>query len=173
MSRSRDANRLKLRLETETGGVPVQVRWDSSSPATDGWRWHVIWPDGPTVASMRTHVNRHALEYPTLDTSALIYSRTVQPRALALAMIRTVVADWQPALADPDYLRLLSEELDNADYPERGNPGELALAGVLGRLSADREADMPEVLARYGLVGLRAELNPPDNVLPLARGPRR
>ncbi len=171
MSRSRDAHRLKLRLETETG-VLVQVRWDSSADSR-GWRWHVSWADGPTEASMRTYLEHLAPQYPTLDPSALVYSRVVQPNTLALAMIRTVAADWQPALADPDYLRLLSEELDNADYPERGNPDELALAGVLERLSTDREAEMPEVLARYGLAGLRAELNPPDNVLPLAKGPRR
>jgi len=170
VSRSKDAHGLKLRLETETG-VPVQLRWDSSA-GSHGWRWHVSWADGPTEASMRTYVEQLAPQYRTLDPSALVYSRVVQPHTFALAMIRTVVADWEPALADPDYLRLLSEKLDNADYPDRGNPGELALAGVLGRLSAYREADMPEVLARYGLVGLRAELNPPDNVLPLAKGPR-
>lgn len=169
MSRSKDAHRLKLRLETETG-VPVQVRWESSADS-HGWRWHVSWPDGPTEASMRTRADRFAPDYPTLDPSALIYSRVLQPRSQALAMLRNVMAG-DPPLGAHAHRMLLEQELDNLDYPERGTSDELALAGVLGRLSADREADMPEVLARYGLVGLRAELNPPDNVLPLAKGPR-
>lgn len=170
MSRSRDAHRLQLRLETETG-VRVQVRWDSSAGSRGG-RWHVSWADGPTEASMRTHADRFAPDYPTLDPSALIYSRVVQPRSQALAMLRNVAAG-DPPLGAHDHWQLLEQELDNLDYPERGTSDELALAGVLGRLSAYREAEMPEVLARYGLAGLRAELNPPDNVLPLARGPRR
>jgi hypothetical protein len=169
VSRSRDARSLQLALQSATG-VPIEVRWDASGGSI-GWKWHVIWSDGPTVAAMRAHVDLAGAGLAALDVEQLVYQRIVQPMSFAITMVRNVRLG-QPALGDHRSVWLLASELDDTNYPEQASVEDLALARVLARLSDHLEADMPAVLDRRGLAGLRNELAPPSNVLPFRRTTR-
>ncbi len=65
------------------------MRWDSSS-ASRGFKWHVMWSDGPTVAGMTALVDRLLPAASALDRTALVYLRTVQPISVALAIVRNL-----------------------------------------------------------------------------------
>jgi hypothetical protein len=171
VSRSRGHRLLQLDLAAATG-VPVEIRWDSSSLSADRprkWAWHVIWSDGPTVAAMRAKAEQHAADLTGVDADQLVYSRTVQPQAYALAMIRQV-RFGRPPLGDHRTLWGLTDWLDNEPYPERGTPDELELAARLVRLSRGLEAGMVELLDRHGLAALTGSLDT-GNVTPIRRQP--
>jgi hypothetical protein len=169
VSRSREARSLQLALQSATG-VPIELRWDASG-GRGGWKWHVTWSDGPTVAAIRAHVDLAAAHQTALDVDQLVYQRVVQPLSFAIAMVRNVRLG-QPTLGDHRSVCLLAGDLDDTNYPEQSSDEDLALARVLARFSNYLEAEMPAVLDRYGLDGLRAELAPPNNVLPFRRPTR-
>jgi hypothetical protein len=169
VNRSRDVWRLQGLLGAETG-VRVQVRWDHSA-SSEGWKWHVSWSDGPTLEAMCARAERLCRELVNLDAEGLHFERIVQPRSYALAMVRSVRLG-QPPLGDHGSTHLLGLELDRANYPKQGAAEDVALAGVLVLLSHGLEHEMPALLDRTGLAGLRAELGRPDNVFPLRRPPR-
>lgn len=164
-SRSRAAWDLHRRLEMETG-VPVEVSWDKSATSR-GWAWHVNWSDGPTRPAMRALAERVLREIGGLEADRLYYSRIVQRRALALAMIRNVRLG-QPPLGRWSHVSGLELELDDANYPEQGSDEDKSLAERLGQLSDWLEHRMVEILETRGLAALD---EPPaaDNVIPLHR----
>jgi hypothetical protein len=171
MNRAREAYALARRLTALTG-VDVEVRWHPSA-ASQRRQWHVIWSDGPSPATMSDLVQRAGQDLRDLTASTLAYHRIIQPHTIALCMVRNARLG-HPPLGVHRTVRLLAEQLRNADYPERGEPDEIALADTLTRLSHHREAQMPAVLTRYGLAGLGsngARSSAPNNVVPLR--PRR
>lgn len=152
-------------LSAETG-IEVEVRWDASA-SSHGRHWHVVWADGPTDSGMRGHAERILhLRGADLDAADLIYLRTVQPLSVALCMVRNVRLG-QPPLGDHRSLCELEDALRQSSYPEQSSEDDIVLATQLGQLTNFNEAAMPEVLAAHGIAGLRAQLAPPDNVLPL------
>jgi hypothetical protein len=170
-SKSSEAVALQVQLTSETG-VRVAVQWDSSS-ASRGWRWHIMWPDGPTVDGMTALVDRLLPTGSALDRSALVYLRTIQPASVALAIVRNLRLNL-PALGEHRSGWGLEEHLRDVPYPERGVDEDLQLAAELLRLTpAGSARDLADTAARYGLAGLRARLEPPDNVLPFRRPRRR
>jgi hypothetical protein len=165
--RSTEARNLQLRLGAETG-IRVEVCWNSSG-GSRGWRWHVMWSDGPTETAMRALVDRVGREYRQLDVDALTYVRIVQPLSVALAMVRNVRLGLPP-LGDAQQSWEFEDSLTETEYPERGSADDAALAGVLAQLGGYHSTDqMVTALNRYGLAGLRAVTTPPDNVVPLHR----
>ncbi len=55
-------------------------------------------------------------------------------------------------------------------YPERATDDDAELAGELLRLAPHGDVqDLADAAGRYGLAGLRARVEPPDNVLPFRR----
>lgn len=157
-----------LDLAGETG-VDVELRWDASG-GSHGWKWHVLWSDGASVPAMRGHVERLARWLRVLDPARLHYSRVVRPRSFAVAMVRNVRLG-QPPLGG-HIVGWLFQHVGDSGYPERGDAGDLVLADVLGQLGGWRVEEMPAVLDRVGLVGLRAELAAADNVVSLRRPAR-
>lgn len=135
-SRSRGHRLLQLDPAARTG-VPVEVRWDSSplserSPRR--WAWHVLWPDGPTVTAMRAHAERASAALAGVDVERLVFARTVQPAAYALAMIRNLRLG-QPPLGQHRSVWALEDWLTRENYPERGSGEDVELATRLVRLS--------------------------------------
>ena len=167
-SRSRAARLLRARLGMQSG-VQTEVEWTNSS-ASRGWAWHVSWSDGPTVQAMRGRTERLLREIGGLDPARLHYSRIVQPRALALAMVRNVRLG-QPPLGHRGSLWSFQDALDAESYPERGSAEELALADRLGRLSGWSDDRMAAILDEHGVT---ARADPPGgNVISITRRPRR
>lgn len=171
MSRSRSRSYRLLQLDlAATTGVPVEVRWDSSSLSArrpGKWAWHVFWSDGPTTAGMRAKAEQAAVDLSGLDVDELVYSRIVQPGAYALAMIREV-RRGRPPLGGHRTTSLLGYWLDNEPYPERGTPDEIELATRLVRLSRGLEPVMVDLLTEHGLAVLTGNVDA-DNVTPLRR----
>lgn len=166
-SRSSEASTLQVQLAAETG-IPAGVQWDSSS-ASHGFEWHVMWSDGPTVAGMTALVDRLLPAASALDRTGLVYLRTVQPISVALAIVRNLRINLSP-LGEHRSAWALEDHLTGVPYPERGVAEDLELAGELLRLVPDGDAqDLVHAAVRYGLTGLRAQLAPPDNVLPFRR----
>jgi hypothetical protein len=171
VSKSAEAHRLGVQLSAETG-ITVVVQWDSSTQSR-GWRWHVMWPDGPTVTGMTALVDRLLPAASALDRTAMVYLRTIQPLSVALAIVRNIRLD-QPPLGDHRSGGALEHHLKDVPYPERGTADDVDLAAELCRLvPAGGAQDMADTAGRYGIAGLRARLEPPDNVLPFRRPSRR
>lgn len=165
--RSAQARRLQVQLSMETG-VPVEVQWDSSSRSS-GWKWHVIWNDGPTRNGMIALVDRLLPAASALNPKSLVYLRTIQPISVALAIVRNLRLG-QPPLGEHRYGWDLEDHLLEVPYPERGTDDDLQLAAELCRLSAFGDVQtIAELAGRHGIAGLRARLVPPDNVLPFRR----
>ncbi|HVW40355.1 MAG TPA: hypothetical protein VHC18_03300 [Amycolatopsis sp.] len=88
-TRARAARDLQALLAAETG-VEVEVIWDRSATSR-GWQWHLAWADGPSERAMRADVDRiTALRASELLADDLAYLRAVQPRSVALSMVRNV-----------------------------------------------------------------------------------
>ena len=176
VNRSRVAQQLAQRLTAEAG-VRVEIRWDSSSASSrrpGKWAYHVDWSNGPTKTAMRELVERLLAEVagdpPGLEAAELVYLRTLQSEAVALAMIRSVHAG-QPALGEHRHADALVWALDEVDHPERGTERERELAGRLGRLSDWNIDRMAELLDAHGLAALTGDLapDPAGTVVPLGR----
>ncbi|WP_188943248.1 hypothetical protein [Nakamurella endophytica] len=160
-----------MQLSAETG-APVEVQWDSSS-RSGGWRWHVIWGDGPTRDGMVALVDRLLPPASALDRDKLVYLRTIRRISVALAIVRNMRLG-QPPLGEHHRGWALEDHLLEVPYPERGTDDDLQLAVELCRLSNFGDAQsIADLAAQHGIAGLRARLVPPDNVLPFRRsGPR-
>lgn len=140
-------------------------------------RWlayHVDWSDGPTRAGMRQLVDQAAGDVADpiagLHPAELVYVRTVQPAAVALAMLGNVTAG-RPALGPHRHVYALEQALDAVEHSERGTDEALQLAARLGRLSGWNTDRMAELLDAHGLAALTGQLDPdPDGtVVPLGR----
>ena len=170
-SKSTEARQLQVQLAAETG-VGVVVQWDSSS-ASRGWRWHIMWPDGPTVDGMTALVDRLLPATSALNRSALVYLRTIQPASVALAIVRNLRLNLS-AVGEHRSGWELEHHLEQVPYPERGVDEDLQLVGELVRLAPAGDAqNLTDTADRYGLTGLRARLEPPDNVFPFRQRRRR
>jgi hypothetical protein len=170
-SRSSEAFTLQLRLASETG-VVVAVQWDSSS-ASHGFKWHVLWANGPTIDGMTALVDRLLPATSALDRTTLVYLRTVQPISVAMAIVRNLRLNL-PALGEHRSGWGLEEHLRDVPYPERGVDEDIELATELLRLTPEGSArDLADTAGRYGLTGLHARVAPPDNVVPFRRARRR
>jgi hypothetical protein len=180
VNRSRAARQLAQRL-TAAAQVPVEIRWDSSGASSRrgrGWAYHVDWSDGPTRTGMRDLVDQlvdqaagdGADPIAGLDPAELVYVRTVQPAAVALAMLGNVTAG-QPALGGRRHAYALERALEDVEHPERGTAEALQLATRLGRLSGWNTDRMAELLDKHGLAALTGQLDPDPGgtVVPLAR----
>lgn len=166
-SKSVEARRLQVQLSAETG-VAVTVQWDSSA-LSDGWRWHVIWPDGPTVQGMTILVDRLLPGTSALDRAALVYLRTVQPISVAMAIAGNLRVNLPP-LGEHGSSWELEDHLREVPYPERGTDSDAEVAAELLRLAPSGHAEeLTDLASRYGFAGLRARLSPPNNVLPFRR----
>jgi hypothetical protein len=166
-SKSAEARRLWLQLSAETG-VAVIVQWDSSAQS-NGWQWHVIWPDGPTVEGMTALVDQLLPATSALDRTGLVYLRTVQPISVAMAIVRNLRVNLPP-LGEYDSSWELEDHLRDVPYPERGTDSDAEVAAELLRLAPSGHAEeLTDLASRYGFVGLRARLSPPANVLPFRR----
>jgi hypothetical protein len=117
---------------------------------------------------MQAYAERLCRELPTVSTEALHYERIIQRRSYALAMVRNVRLG-QPPLGDHGSTWLLGGQLRRANYPEQGESDDMVLAGVLVRLCHGLESELPKLLDRMGLTGLRVELARRNNVVPLWR----
>ena len=171
-SKTRDARELAIALSATTG-VPVELRWDTSTGSrarARGWAWHVDWADGPTVTAMRVHAEREITErrLAAITAGDLVYARILLATSFAIVMVRNVRLGQRP-LGGHDNLWRLHEELEETDYPEQGSPEDIEVARVLAGLADHHEHEMPAVLIRYGLAGLHAQVDPPTNVLPFRR----
>ena len=166
-SRARSARRLSAVIAAETG-IDVEIRWDASA-GSRGWRWHVVWSDGPSESAMRGHAERilHLRQY-DLAVADLVYLRTVQPFSVALALVRNARLGQDP-LGDHDSVPELEESLRATSYPEQGAEDDRLAAATLCQLTDYVTSAMPAVLARHGATGLRAGVDLPDNVVPLFR----
>ena len=168
-SKTRDARELASALSGVTG-VPVELRWDSSSASRGRarkWAWHVDWSDGPTVKAMRAHAEREIAlrRLSAITADDLVYARILQATSFAIVMVRNVRLG-QPPLGGHESVWWIQNELDETSYPEHASPEDLELARVLAGLADYVEDEMPGLLSQYGLAGLRAEIHPPPNVLP-------
>jgi hypothetical protein len=180
VNRSRAARQLAQRL-TAAAGVPVEIRWDSSGASSrrgGGWAYHVDWSDGPTRTGMRQLVDQlvdaaaaGADPVAGLDPAELVYVRTVQPAAVALAMLSNVTAG-RPALGGHRHGYALRLALDDVDHPERGTDEAHQLAARLGRLTGWDTDRMAELLDAHGLAALTGQFDPDPGgtVVPLDRG---
>lgn len=166
-SKSAEARRLWLQLSAETG-VAVIVQWDSSA-RSNGWQWHIIWPDGPTVEGMTALVDRLLPATSALDRTALVYLRTVQPISVAMAIAGDLRVNLTP-LGEHNSSWELEDHLRDVPYPEQGTDSDAELAAELLRLApAGGAQELTDLPGRYGLAGSRARLSPPDNVVPFRR----
>jgi site-specific recombinase XerD len=142
----------RVRLAAETG-VPVGLRWDSHGA---GWRWHLIWTDGPSDRTMAALADRIARDFTHVDPTALVFQRSLRPTTVALAVVRNVRLG-EPPFGDTSYAWAFTERLKTVDYPERGAVEDVAAAAVLDRLTHSVTADLPALIRRHGLDGLRAQ----------------
>lgn len=185
VNRSRAARQLAQQL-TAAAQVPVEIRWDSSGASNrrrGGWAYHVDWSDGPTRTGMRQLVDKLvdqaagdaaggvADPVAGLDPGELVYVRTVQPAAVALAMLANLTAG-RPALGGHRHVYALEQALDDVEHPERGTAEAHQLAARLGRLTAWNTDRMAELLDAHGLAALTGQLDPDPSgtVVPLGRG---
>lgn len=144
-----------------------------SSAGSRGWRWHVVWVDGPSETAMDAAAERVLrLRGSDLAADTLAYLRTIPRLSVALAMVRNVRLG-RPALGEHRTVWELEAALRAAEYPEQGSEEDRELAAALARITGYNEQRMPATLDQYGLAGLRAEIEPPDNVVPLFPGPQR
>ena len=153
-SRARSARHLGAVVAAETG-IEVEVRWDASA-GSRGWRWHVVWSDGPSESAMRGHTERilHLRDY-GLVAADLVDLRTVQPLSVALILVRNARQGQHP-LGDQGSVHELEESLRATSYPEQGTEEDRRLAATLCQLTDYVTSAMPAVLAAHGAAGLRA-----------------
>ena len=165
MNRTSEARHLQATLSAETG-VVVEIVWDRSA-LSPGWRWHVLWPDGPTERAMRAHVERiTALRSAALTAGDLVYLRTVRTGSLALTMVRNV------RLGQPPSAAMAASGNSRTSCTEPNTPSRASL-----RISAEPQSwrssptmthpAMTALLLRIGLAGLDETAPAESNVISL------
>jgi len=108
-----------------------------------------------------------------LDPAELVYLRTVQPAAVALAMLGNVTAG-RPALDGHPHADGLRLDLEDVDHPERGSAEARELAARWAGSPAGTPTGWPSCSTRTGLAALTGELDPDPGgtVAPLSRPAR-
>ncbi len=184
MSRCSGYQRLKVALAGEVG-IAVRIDWDHARgrdrlpPDTERRTttlWTVEWVDGPTIATMRTHVERLAQTLPLaqMDVDTLRYHRGAQD----VPLLALCIQYW----LDHPFERLQLSVIENTvhhnvEHPERLDEPTDSRAHALYEACDRNLYRAVEILAQHQVESryewLDAMVNPPDNIVSLRRRRQR
>lgn len=116
-TRARQSHRLAADL-AEHFGVRVELVYTGERDRNGNGAWQVSWNDGPTPATMRAEIARHAARYPAVDVERLGFSRSSTDLAQAAALLAWLPQhpEWCDHL---DNTFVVDRAFNETEFPEQ------------------------------------------------------